>query len=84
VQDIAKVSGLFGDLEAAVLPQGEAIERIAQAAETTKDDVEQSNRELDGGLRLAISHRQKRKWLIIASIAVAAAVFLAVYFGIKK
>lgn len=83
---MAELTQLFHDMEELVIEQDQPIQQIEQQINLAQNDIEQGVGHTNKAVKSAKAARNKRKWcaFIIVLIIVILALFLGLYFGLRK
>ncbi|KAK2747374.1 Plasma membrane t-SNARE, secretory vesicle fusion [Onygenales sp. PD_40] len=83
-RDVIELAQMFQELDAIVIQQGEAVDRIDQQAEDVHMNVVKGNEEIDGAINKARA-RNKKKWIclgIVVLIILIVVLVCALYFTV--
>ncbi|KKZ67963.1 hypothetical protein EMCG_06369 [[Emmonsia] crescens] len=81
-RDLLELSQMFRDLDAIVIQQEAAVERIDDQTQIINENITKGNEEIGGAIKKARA-RNKKKWIclgIVALIIIALVLFFAIYF----
>ncbi|PGH06366.1 syntaxin 1B/2/3 [Blastomyces parvus] len=83
-RDLLELSQMFQDLDAIVIQQEAAVERIDEQTEQVHDNITKGNEEINGAIKKARA-RNKKKWIclgIVVLIILVLVLFFAIYFTV--